>query len=420
MSQLIDFPKSTIPHDARSSVIALFGIRGLDITADLPPQIPLTVVLHFAPKLKQWVLLPPLTFCLPSAIVRLQLRSPHIGIDIQSDDVKAPGLKWIIVKMLQVAGLPRTKELFLSRPGILTCISIYRTWLALDLPVAGTQNLRTYIQTQLMSCPAVTLLEIDALWNAFPRDSDIMRLVGLNFINSHINFDYSHLEFLAIREWYLQSEEQSRFFRSLEDHFLTAGAMQGTGYKASGARITMDDKDQVKAETSKTKRLGSATAQKALETCTKLKRLLEKSGTRTVSLEEKEQRQAKDGEAMRSRLRKTKSDDSIRSVETVVWNPEEHNVEVQEVISDETPDTNATVTDSGHWDAAPQPKAEVEGVTKVTIARDELLKSIYHDRSRNSTFGKNFATIRKRSGREELKLELAKKEMNMKQNRTAE
>jgi hypothetical protein len=117
--------------------------------------------------------------------------------------------------------------------------------------------------SKLMLGPAVTLPQIKEIWNAFPPDSEIVREMGANFVRSHFDFMYMAREFSQIQDWYLQSSERRIFF----------------------------------------------------------KKLLGKEGTSNVGHEEKKERDIKDGVGLRMRVRKMRSDESVQSVETVVWNP---------------------------------------------------------------------------------------------------
>ena len=322
MSYQLDFPPSQLPHNAHAPPYVIFGIKGVDITELLPPQVPLNVVLHYAPKLKQWVLPPPSTSFLPRSLARWSLRAPHIGIDILDNNVDALGMKWIVSRILQKSGIAHPKSLFLTQPSIMTSISIHRTWLALDLPVAGIFNLHMHIRSQLLLGPVVQFAEMQAIWDNFHRTSDIVRAMGLNFIRSHIDFQYSQHEFAEIREWYLKSGARCRFFKALEDQFPHFAAVQELALKAAAEKIIADGEKKVVLSSRK------KAAASALDTNARVKKLLERAATKKVSPEERKERQAKDAEAMRTRLRRTKSDESIRSVETVTWSPLDKPVEV--------------------------------------------------------------------------------------------
>lgn len=357
MSYLLDFPTGSLPRHIRSPPYVVFAIRGQDIVADLPPRVPLNVVLHFAPKLKQWVLPPPSITSLPRSVARVALRTPYIGVDILSDNIDVLGLGWILCRMLQASGLAHPISLFRAYPTILVSVSIYKTWLALDLPVAGIQNLHTHIQTRLMLGPAVTLLEIMAIWKDFPHTSEIVRAMGLNFIRSHIDLDYSHREFSAIRDWYLQSAERCRFFKSLEDQFPAFGEAQDKVFEVAAQKLATSNAKKTIA------------GKRAEETAERIKKLMEKTGTRKVSPEERKERQAKDGAAMQTRLRRTKSDESLRSVETVIWDP---------------PTQSETDQAAAEWARADEEQLMNKGAF---LKRDR------------------FSTLRRKAGREELEAE---------------
>ncbi|KAF2243185.1 hypothetical protein BU26DRAFT_404835, partial [Trematosphaeria pertusa] len=215
MSYLLQFPLRPLPENARSPPFVLFGINGAEIFDSLPTNISLALVLHFAPKLRTWLLPAP---DLSSASASLALRTPYIGINILAD-IDVEGLAWILSRMLQLSGAPVLKEACLTHPSLLTAISIHRAWTALELPASGIQALHLHMVTKLMLGLAVCPAEIKAIWNTFPVDSPITREMGLNFIRSHINYEYTQAEFSSIRHWYLASRERTHFFKSLEARF---------------------------------------------------------------------------------------------------------------------------------------------------------------------------------------------------------
>jgi hypothetical protein len=200
---------------------------------------------------------------LPWPLARRALRSPKTGIDILHDGVESEGLAWITGKTLQTARVDYPKSLVLINPTLETAISIYKAWLALDLPLAGVANLQQHLMSKLMLGSAVTLTQIKQIWNTFPHDSEIVREMGANFVRSHLDFMYMAREFSQIQDWYLQSSERRIFF----------------------------------------------------------KKLLGKEGMSIVGHEEKKERGIKDGVGLRTRIKKMRSEESVRSVETVVWNP---------------------------------------------------------------------------------------------------
>ncbi|KAF1844790.1 uncharacterized protein K460DRAFT_416165 [Cucurbitaria berberidis CBS 394.84] len=402
MSYLLEFPTSSLPHNAHSPPYVVFAIQGNEIVSKLPPRIPLNVVLHFAPKLNQWVLPCPSTAHLPLSIARLALRTPYIGIDILSEDIEPTGLEWILSKMLMASGLAYPKSLFHVSPTITTSISIHKTWLALDLPIAGIENLHTHIQSRLMLGPAVTLAVVMAVWGNFPQSSHIVRAMGLNFIRSHIDLEYTQRETSSIRHWYLKSAERCRFFASLECQFPKFGESQ----------------DLLVEKAAK----GNAT----LSTSARTGKMMEKTGTKTVSQEEKKERRQKDGAAMRTRLRRTKSDVSIRSVETVIWDPPSESNKDEGATEGEVNDKDATTeTKTGPEVSEALQDVSIEGEAKKT-SLVRLQQVLIPDLKRLSELAeaatesselengpltnlsavpKRYATLRKKAGREELDAE---------------
>ena len=225
MAYLLEFPTKPLPGKAHSPPYVLFAINGQNIAEQLPSNIPLNLVSHFAPKLKQWLLPPPSTSQLPWATAKLALRTPAVGINIHSDQVDAKGMIYIISKMLLVSGLAYQRSLFFLPPSILDAISIHRTWLALDLPLAGVQALHTRIETRFLHCPPVAFAEMVAIWEAFPHTSRIVRTMGVNFIQSFVSVAYNPLEFTTARKWYLSSQESRSYFLALENEFPAFGEL---------------------------------------------------------------------------------------------------------------------------------------------------------------------------------------------------
>lgn len=310
MSYLLELPMRPLPYNVRSPPYVIIGIRGKEIVSDLPPRIPLNVVLHFAPKLQQWVLPPPRTTNLPWPVARFALRTPYIGIDILSDDIEPEGLKWITKRMLQASGCVRHKDQPIIHPSLLTSISIRKTWLALELPLAGIQSLDMHIHSRLMLDRAVTLPEMEAIWEAFPHGSDIVRAMGLNFVRSQLKSSYTHDEFSAMQDWYVKSEERCQFFKSLRDYFPDLVAVQDTDLEVGAEKGVAVPTDVVKSDNGKNGE--DSTARTNMDVA--------KTKVRKFNLRRKA-RQGKDGGAMRTRLRRTRSDESVRSIETVIWHP---------------------------------------------------------------------------------------------------
>lgn len=217
MSYMLEFKtQGPLPAGSRSPPFVLFGINNTDHFHSLPPKIPLDLVLHLAPSLCQYVL--PAPSLTPSGKY-LALRTPYTGINILAD-IDIVGLKWIVNRMLQVGGLPILSTMVLANPNICTCIAIHKAWLALDLPVAGLQGLHLHMQCALSMGDAVTLEDMNAVWETFPMGSPLVKEMGLNFIRSHLDFCYTHTEFGQIRRWYLADRVRYEYFKNLDSKFL--------------------------------------------------------------------------------------------------------------------------------------------------------------------------------------------------------
>ncbi|KAJ4369730.1 hypothetical protein N0V83_005493 [Neocucurbitaria cava] len=293
MSYLLEFPPSALPHNVHSEPYVGIAIRGEAV--DLPPRIPLAMVLYFAPKLKQWMLAPRSTATLPKPLVGYALCTPTIGIDITSEDIDEVGLGWIVTRMLTATGLVQQKELFPTHCSRVSAISIYKSWLALDLPVGGMQGLHLHLRTGLMTGSAVTLSTMKVIWETFPQDSPIVGAMGANFIRSHIEGEYTAAQSSMIQGWYQESVERREFFKSIQHQVPKLDEVQN-----------LIDRAAVPADKGRAARI---------------KAVLERVETRRMNAEEKKEREVRDTAGMRSHLRRVRSDESVRSVDTVIWDP---------------------------------------------------------------------------------------------------
>ncbi|OAG10821.1 uncharacterized protein CC84DRAFT_1062999, partial [Paraphaeosphaeria sporulosa] len=216
MSYMLQFPPSLLPKNITSPPFVLFGINDLDLFSDLPTNIPLALVLHFAPVLRKWVLPPPQE--LSTCAIRMSLRTPYVGINILAD-MELEGLRYILGRMMQLAHVKIATgkyEMFQMMPSLPVSISIHKAWMALELPPRGIEALYMHIQITLMIGPPVTLFEIKGVWQNFPVDSPIQREMGLNFVRNYIDRLYPASESSAVRHWYLETTERWSFFRELE------------------------------------------------------------------------------------------------------------------------------------------------------------------------------------------------------------
>jgi hypothetical protein len=297
---MLQFPlHSPLPAAARSPPYVLFGIHDVDCFFDLPPRIPLALVLHLAPKLRQYIL-PESKL---STATRLALHKPYVGINIFAN-LDIVGLAWIVARMLQVAGMPVDNEVFLTQPSIQSSISIHKAWMALELPLPGIQGLHAHLHAKLMLGDPVNLREIKALWSTFPTSSPLVLEMGLNFIRSHINFGYTHSEFSAIRHWYLAARERCDFFRSLENKFPEFAQVQKIVVAAVSQRVS------AKSEGSAPKRV------EKIEHVEKAKTKKKKPW-----MKENKMPESREPWTMRRHPVRSGSDESLGSVKTVVWDP---------------------------------------------------------------------------------------------------
>jgi hypothetical protein len=299
---MLEFPRRPFPADIRSPPYVSFAIKNEYVpTSYLPFDIPLAMVLHFAPKTKIWLVQPPTD--LPKSIKYLLLRKPIVGINIPHD-ISRGALATIIKRMLQLVGLTNRKEDFqVYPPSIIKQMKVMEAWKALDLPADGLRCLETHLLTRLALGDAVLFPEIRVLWDRFPRSSLILHEMAHNFIRSYINGQYSPDEGKMITMWIQAEKERMNFF------------------SVFGQNICRDYSEVSTIVGPKSQK--QAAPAKAIPS--QLKRrseILERDTTRRVSPLERKERERKDSMEMKRRLRRLRSDDSIRSLETVIYRPQ--------------------------------------------------------------------------------------------------
>jgi hypothetical protein len=214
MSNLLEFPPSTLPSNIRDPPYVIFGINGEVVCYKLPRRIPLNAVLHFMPKLAQYVLPEPQN--LPKEIALGVLDAPHVGIDIYLD-ITSSSFHRIILTVLQSAGIFVPKERFEVTCTRIALVAVHRAWLLLELPSAGLDGLIIQLKADLMMGTAIRLNEIKMFWNNFPANSDMLHIMAINYVQSHIAHQYAPKEFSAIRHWSLATQERWNVFKAAEE-----------------------------------------------------------------------------------------------------------------------------------------------------------------------------------------------------------
>jgi hypothetical protein len=306
MSYMLEFPSRTIPLNANSPPYVLFGIKGSECFTDLPDKIPLKLMLHFVPKFREWLLPTPTE--LPKESVNIGLLTPYIGIDIQHPAVTLDGLCWIIKRMLQLSGRPVPNEMFNTLTFSLpVCLEIHRTWAALGLPIAGLDSLRTHILMRLMSGDPVTLMDMQIIWGSFPHTHSIVREMAVNYMRAHGQMLYSREEYAEIREWSVKEKERSRCFKEWEKLVPEFGTRMNVQRKL----VRYEDKAY-------RKRIGKEEERNSEVVVPKVNEILEIGGTKRASLRERRTRERNDANTLQQRLSRVRSDESLRSIETVI------------------------------------------------------------------------------------------------------
>lgn len=310
MSYMLQFPPSPLPENVTSPPFVLFGINDLDAFSDLPTNIPLALVLHFAPVLRKWILPPPEE--LSTSAMRMALRTPYVGINILAD-MELEGLGCILARMMQLAHIKiptGNYEVFQTKPSLLVSIAIHKAWMALELPPKGIEALHVQIQTTLMIGPAVTLFEVQGVWHNFSVDSPIQREMGLNFVRNYIDRLYPASESSAIRHWYLETTDRWSFFRELERQAPAFGDVQKETVKAANERKKQEELYIQKLFKVEKDTLASLEDEKE-----------ERHKARRERREKREREREERTEQRRSDRARSMSLDSVSSVETVIWNP---------------------------------------------------------------------------------------------------
>ena len=242
--------------------------------------------------------------------------------------------------MLHLSGMRCRKDAFSVHPDLTTSLAVHNAWLTLELPVEGLHGLHTHIHAELMlGSPAISLWEMRMLWETFPHTSDIVRAMGLNFVQACVDMVYRPRESLEMQAWFQSTPELFLFFKELqatmpidrdnEEAFVPVGEEKekiiGTVYQTIGKKAGKAIKTAVAAQ-----------ANKQVE-------IMEKGMTRKVSPQERHAREQDDFEALRTRLRRTRSDDSLRSVDTIIWDPqtsEEDEAADMQAVSDDMDDSD--------------------------------------------------------------------------------
>ena len=242
------------------------------------------------------------------------------------------------MRMLHLSGTYLPKEAFSVRPNLMSSLAIHNAWLALDLPFEGLRNLHTHIHAQLMlSSPPVSLWGMRMLWDSFPHDSQIVRAMGLNFVEGHVNLEYKVNEFMEILAWLQSTPELYAFFKILQN------AVQK--HKESIFEIVPAAEQKEKTVGTGYQTTERKAGKKINEVVAKEAPIIERGVTREVSLQKRQEREESDYEALKWRLRRVESDDSLRSVDTAIWDPQtpkekDEDEKRKESVNNESNDSN--------------------------------------------------------------------------------
>ncbi|KAF2119039.1 hypothetical protein BDV96DRAFT_684649 [Lophiotrema nucula] len=294
MPFMLGFPPKPHSVDLLSPPHVVFGICGVNVFTKLPSRIPYNMVVHYAPKFKEWVLPQPQN--LPKSAAHRALRQPYVGINIlENIDVEA--LRWIICTMLEQSGANMSTRCFGTTPDFYTAIKVLRAWTVLDLPVAGTDSIRTYVLMELVTGPPISADKLALIWDNFDRFSDVVLQAADNFIEHHTAGSYMERESTEILVYIASDQDRRDFFTSLR-YDPPANESGGDAVEAL---------DPVETALSTHSGITNDPEPKA-------KTIHEKHGTRKVTPSDKKARERKDSIAMKKRLSRHTSTEGLRSV----------------------------------------------------------------------------------------------------------
>ncbi|KAH7073941.1 hypothetical protein BKA63DRAFT_567105 [Paraphoma chrysanthemicola] len=292
MSYLLEFPPSTLPPNVRSPPFVIFAINGVSIRHILPQFIPLAAVLHFIPKLADFVVTMP---DLPPDLAKAVLATPLVGLNIQLS-VGVASVQRIVLKIMQAAGFTVPQHMYTHPPSLTTAISLLNTWKLFELPAAGIDNLITHVHFLLIHGPPITLTLLQHIFNTFPPNHAIPLLCAQNFVDAHCTLHYSLAEFTAIRRWYRQDPERKKVFVQQEKKNPEFGKMPQTdievwridSLEAERARKAKKEREEKKRGSKmevKKEGFGDEMGAKLMEKLEKVKVESEKEGEDTMEVE---------------------------------------------------------------------------------------------------------------------------------------
>jgi hypothetical protein len=365
MSYLLEFPPKPFPPGIRSPPYVIFNMDSVDISNELPQDIPLAMVLHFAPKMKDWVYPPPGE--LPRALFSHVLRKEPMGINIPVK-IDTGALSFIVSKMMQVSGIAWKPEYFVTHPKLLVSIRTVEAWRALGLPEEGIRSLQMHIHTSLMMGGPVSLGEMNALWNSYSTSELVLREMAQNFIRAHLDFAYKMEEYRAIQAWIQCDNERKKYFAGFDGYNKIPVFSEGQ------TKVLKADVEKSMAAPRMLKRGGTVIADTKTGIAGKSYEILYKAGTEKVSPQERREREQQDVEEMRRKLRRLKSDESIRSVDTVIYNPQPTPPKQEEEVQprNERPEGSKKVRQQPH----PKSTQEISHETSLGAKTDYFSKPV--------------------------------------------
>ncbi|KAF2016482.1 hypothetical protein BU24DRAFT_481102 [Aaosphaeria arxii CBS 175.79] len=293
MSAMIEFPPSAkpLPTNLTSPPYVIFGILNEDVSSRLPEDIPLALVLHYAPKLEKWILPPRPHAELPYKIACAAILKPRIGINI-TEPISIRALSYLVNRMLEKVGLFRQIDAYSIRPHLLMGCEIFHAWNTLELPSPGIEPLISHMLGRLMLGSAVDLLECQTIWHIFPSNSPVIRELVQNYQRGHDEFAYGMSEYGRIHKWISLDPDRMKAFGVVHQNtrVVLHRPLEGSSVMADGKLVGLGATGSMEKRT--------------------VGEILERNKTLKVTMGERKERHRRDSVSLQSRLSRLRTANS--------------------------------------------------------------------------------------------------------------
>ena len=191
MTGLLEFPPTLgrLPANVGRPPFVRFHIRGRDVSDRVPRNVPLAMLLHFAPRAADWEV--------RSTETRPSQAAPHPGrvdIDIPAY-VSATGLAVVLIKMMTSSHL--TTTMYVPSPlNVRVAVETMQVWDVMGLDLHGAEPLRNQILTAIWFFP-FSAADMDLIWRTFHHESEfpvaIMRCYVQRGLEWELDDEEAHL-----------------------------------------------------------------------------------------------------------------------------------------------------------------------------------------------------------------------------------